>query len=170
MNLPWSFAGVVIFPDFFPAFSLFSNFFPYLFSWLFSRLFSRLLSPFFSRLFSRLFCDFFIDFFLEFFLEFFLDFFLDILWKATDPKLVTASDFLNIMDSKMTSSFAVPLVLTFALTTSTCDGVRLANYIPTLQEYRARCDYLIGSYFHLGLEYREILLFFCIQPRNQLKP
>ena len=58
----------------------------------------------------------------------------------------------------MVSAFAVPLILTFALTTSTCDGVRLANYIPTLQEYTAGRDDL--SYFHLGLEYTEILLFF----------
>ena len=59
----------------------------------------------------------------------------------------------------MASAFAVPLILIFVLTTSTCDGVRLANYIPTLQEYPAGRDDLIESYFHLGLEYTEILLF-----------
>ena len=35
----------------------------------------------------------------------------------------------------MTSAFAVLLILTFSLKTSICDGVRLAIYIPTLQEY-----------------------------------
>ena len=49
----------------------------------------------------------------------------------------------------MYSAFAVPLILTFVLTTSTCYGVRLANYIPTLQEYPAGRDDLIESYFHL---------------------
>ena len=62
----------------------------------------------------------------------------------------------------MYSAFAVPLILTFVLTTSTCYGVRLANYIPTLQEYPAGRDDLIESYFHLGLEYTEILLFLVI--------
>ena len=42
---------------------------------------------------------------------------------------------------------------------STCDGARLPSYIPTLQEHPARHDDLIKSYFHLGLEYTEILLF-----------
>ena len=56
----------------------------------------------------------------------------------------------------MASAYALLLILTFALKTSTCDGVRLANYIPTLQEYPARRDDLIESYFHLGLEYTEI--------------
>ena len=42
---------------------------------------------------------------------------------------------------------------------STCDGVRLANHIPILQGYPAGRDDLIESYFHLGLEYTEILLF-----------
>ena len=50
----------------------------------------------------------------------------------------------------MASAFAVPLILTFALTTSACDGVRLANYIPTLQEYPAGRDDLIESHFHLN--------------------
>ena len=50
------------------------------------------------------------------------------------------------------------LILTFALTTPTCDGVRLANYVPTLQEYHAGCDDLIESYFHLGLEYSETVV------------
>ena len=59
----------------------------------------------------------------------------------------------------MASAFTVPLILTFAFMTSTCDGVRLANYIPILQEYPAGRDDLIESYFHLGLEYTEILLF-----------
>ena len=57
---------------------------------------------------------------------------------------------------KIASAFAVPLILTFV---STCDSVRIANYIPTLQEYPAGRDDLIESYFHLGLEYTEILLF-----------
>ena len=55
----------------------------------------------------------------------------------------------------MASAFAVPLFLTFALETSTYEGVRLANYIPTLQECLAGRDDLIESYFHLGLEYTE---------------
>ena len=59
----------------------------------------------------------------------------------------------------MASAFAVLLILTFVLKASTCDGVRLANYIPTLQEYPAGRYDLIESYFHLGLEYTEILLF-----------
>ena len=58
----------------------------------------------------------------------------------------------------------MPLILTFALTKSTCDGVRLANYIPILQEYPIRCDDLIESYFHLGLEYTEISLFLVFSP------
>ena len=33
-------------------------------------------------------------------------------------------------DAKMASAFAVLLILTFVLKESTCDGVRLANYIP----------------------------------------
>ena len=52
----------------------------------------------------------------------------------------------------MVSAFAVPLILTFVLKFSTCDAVRLPNYIPTLQEYPAGRDDLIESYFHLGLE------------------
>ena len=59
----------------------------------------------------------------------------------------------------MASAFGVLLILTFLLKASTCDGVGLANYIPTLQEYPAGRDDLIESYFHLGLEYKEILLF-----------
>jgi len=59
----------------------------------------------------------------------------------------------------MASASAVLLILTFVSKASTCDGVRLANYIPTLQEYLAGGDDLIDSYFHLGLEYTEILLF-----------
>lgn len=43
--------------------------------------------------------------------------------------------------------------------TSNSDGVRLSNYIPTLQEHPAERDDLIESYFHLGLKYTEILLF-----------
>ena len=50
----------------------------------------------------------------------------------------------------MASAFAVPLILIFVLTTSTCDGVRLANYIPTLQEYPAGRDDLIEATFTLG--------------------
>ena len=57
---------------------------------------------------------------------------------------------------KMVSAFAVPLILTFVLKFSTCDALRLPNYIPTLQEYPAGRDDLIESYFHLGLEYTEI--------------
>ncbi|XP_022784402.1 uncharacterized protein LOC111324984 [Stylophora pistillata] len=57
----------------------------------------------------------------------------------------------------MASAFAVLLILTFVLQASTCDGVRLPNYIPTLQEHPAGRDDLIESYFHLGLEYTEIL-------------
>ena len=75
------------FPTFFPAFSLFSRLFYRLFPRHFSRLFFDFLPDFFL--------DFFPDFFLDFFLDFFPDFFLDVLWKAADPKLVTASDFLN---------------------------------------------------------------------------
>ena len=59
----------------------------------------------------------------------------------------------------MARAFAVLLILIFLLKASTCDGVGLANYIPTLQEYPARRDDLIESYFHLVLEYTEILLF-----------
>ena len=58
----------------------------------------------------------------------------------------------------MASAFAVPLFLTFALETSTYEGVRLANYIPTLQECLAGRDDLIESYFHLGLEYSETVV------------
>ena len=64
-----------------------------------------------------------------------------------------------LWDAKMASAFAVLLILTFALKTSTCAGVWLANYIPTLQEYTAGRDDLIKSYYHRGLEYTEILLF-----------
>ena len=59
----------------------------------------------------------------------------------------------------MASAFAVLLIITFALKTSTCVGVWLANYISTLQEYTAGRDDLIESYYHRGLEYTEILLF-----------
>jgi len=37
----------------------------------------------------------------------------------------------------MASAFAVLVILTFVLKASTRDGVRLANYIPALQEYVA---------------------------------
>ena len=59
----------------------------------------------------------------------------------------------------MANVFVVLLFLTFALKTSTCEGVRLANYIPALQEYSCGRDDLIERYFHLGLEYTKILLF-----------
>ena len=59
----------------------------------------------------------------------------------------------------MASAFAVPFILTFVLNVSTCDSVRIANYVLTLQEYPAGRDDLIESYFHLGLEYTEILWF-----------
>jgi len=59
----------------------------------------------------------------------------------------------------MASAFAVLPILTFVLKVSTYDGVRLANYIPTLQGYLAGRDDLIESYFHLGLEHTEISLF-----------
>ena len=64
---------------FFPTFFLRSHFFP----------------DFFPDFFRDIFPDFFLDFFPDFFLDFFPDFFLDVLWKAADPKLVTAWDFLN---------------------------------------------------------------------------
>ena len=59
----------------------------------------------------------------------------------------------------MACAFALSRILTFAFKASTCDGVRLANYIPTLQEYPAGCGDLIESYFNHELEYTEILLF-----------
>ena len=68
----------------------------------------------------------------------------------------------------MASAFTVPLILTFAFMTSTCDGVRLANYIPILQGYPAGRDDLIESYFHLGLEYTETLLFDTIHVQHLL--
>jgi len=55
--------------------------------------------------------------------------------------------------------FAVLLIQTFVLKDSTCDGVRLAKYIPTLEEYPAGRDDPIEGYFHLGMVYTEILLF-----------
>ena len=57
------------------------------------------------------------------------------------------------------ASFVLVILFTVALRTSTCAGVRLPNYIPTLQDYSGRRNDIIENYFHLGLEYSEILLF-----------
>ncbi|XP_068698743.1 uncharacterized protein [Montipora foliosa] len=57
------------------------------------------------------------------------------------------------------AAFVLVILFTVALRTSTCAGVRLPNYIPTLQDYSGRRNDIIENYFHLGLEYSEILLF-----------
>ena len=132
LNLLWSFVPVL---SFFPAFSFFSRFFSLT---LFPTLFST-----FSRLFSRLSvegccCRF----------------------SKRCVLIFSKTKYFSLLwDAKMASAFAVLLILTFALKTSTCVGVWLANYIPTLQEYTAGRDDLIESYYHRGLEYTEILLF-----------
>ena len=59
----------------------------------------------------------------------------------------------------MANTFVVLLILTIALKTRKCEGVRLPNYIPALLDYSSGRDDLIESYFHLDFEYTEILLY-----------
>ena len=55
---------------------------------------------------------------------------------------------------------AVFVILTvLALNTWTSEGVRLPNYIPTLQANPGGRNDIIESYFRLGLDYTEILLY-----------
>ena len=54
--------------------------------------------------------------------------------------------------AKMASAFAVLLILTFVLKASTRDGVRLANYIPALQEYVAGRE---GAFYASTLLHRD---------------
>ena len=55
---------------------------------------------------------------------------------------------------------AVFVILTvLALNTWTSEGVRLLNYIPTLQVNPGGRYDIIESYFRLGLDYTEILLY-----------
>ena len=129
--------------SFFLAF--FSTFFS-TFSWLF-------FSIFFLTFF-KIFPDFFLYFFPTFFSTFFPTFFLIFSrlsanrgWPQSsyccDVYLANTADWYRYQnenlslqwDAKTTSAFAVLLILTFALKTFTCDGVLVANYIPTLQEY-----------------------------------
>ena len=55
---------------------------------------------------------------------------------------------------------AVLVILTvLVLNTWTSEGVRLPNYIPTLQANPGGRNDIIESYFRLGLDYTEILLY-----------
>ena len=62
-------------------------------------------------------------------------------------------------DIEMTSTFAVLLILTFALKTSTCDGVRPANYISTLQEYPLNVTTSLKTIIILGWSVRRSFCF-----------
>ena len=139
LNLLWSFVRVL---SFFFRVLIFSKLF---FLTLFPTLFST-----FSRLFLLTFCGRL----------------LTVIWlllwisQTLRIDIVLKTKYFSLLwDAKMASAFAVLLILTFALKTSTCVGVWLANYIPTLEEYTAGRDDLIESYYHRGLEYTEILLF-----------
>lgn len=85
---PFFSTPLLFFPKVFPIFSraLF-RLFPWLFSGIFLRLFSRLFTRLFTQLFTRLVFWLFSPLFSRL-----------LLWEAVDPKLVTASDFLNIAD------------------------------------------------------------------------
>ena len=138
------------FPEFFldfflDNFSIFSDFFLYFLLEFFPdflpEFFPDFLPKFFSRLFSQLFSWFFLIF---------LPAFSRLSVEGGSPQssyccglgehcglisLLKREIFSHQWDIEMTSTFAVLLILTLALKTSTCDGVRPANYIPTLQEY-----------------------------------
>ena len=58
----------------------------------------------------------------------------------------------------MQAKTAVAVIFTvFALSISTTEGVRLSDYIPTLQVNPGGRNDIIESYFRLGLDYAEIL-------------
>ena len=51
------------------------------------------------------------------------------------------------------------IALAISLQMWTCESVRLPNYIPTLQVHPGGRNDLVESYFRLGLDYTEILLY-----------
>ena len=59
------------------------------------------------------------------------------------------------MFSLCESDVPVGHVLTVALRTSSCAGVSLADYIPTLQDNCGRRNDIIEQLFHLGLDSSE---------------
>ena len=68
----------------------------------------------------------------------------------------------------MANVFVLLLFLTFALKTSTCEGVRLAHYIPTLQEYSCGRDdlierYLLGCHGRPSLKMGLVFFFFFLR-------
>ena len=62
--------------------------------------------------------------------------------------------------------FVILIVLT--LTTLTSRGVRLPNYIPTLQEHPGGRNDIVESYFRLGFDHTEILLYLVLFHGNTL--
>lgn len=55
--------------------------------------------------------------------------------------------------------FVILLVPAIKTWTRTCEGVRLPNYIPTLQVHPGGRNDIVESYFRLGFDYTEILLY-----------
>ena len=135
------------FRDFFPDFFLdlfldnFFNFFPTFSSTFFTTFFSTFFPNFFPNFFPTLFPEFFLISLPAFFPTFCGGWLTPIqlllwTWRILRIDIVVKTRNFSLQgDAKMISTSAVLLILTFALKTSTCDGVRLANYFPTLQEY-----------------------------------
>ena len=65
---------------------------------------------------------------------------------------------------------AVVVILTvLVLNNWTCECVRLPDYIPTLQANPGGRNDIIESYFRLGLDYAEILLYLVLFPGITLR-
>ena len=96
-----------------------------------------LFSPTFLGSFCRLFVDFLVTIFVEFYATF------------VDLK---EFQFLSVSFQKQTKMAVFVILTVLALNTWTSEGVRLLNYIPTLQVYPGGRYDIIESYFRLGLD------------------
>ena len=117
---------------------------------------STFLSTFYVDFFVRSFVDFYVDFFVHFCVQFLSRFNADIYSSFSSTRLFSAT-----LQSKM-----VVLVVTILLTLKLRigEGVRLPNYIPTLQVNPAGRNDIVESYFRLGFDYSEILLYLVLFP------
>ena len=101
-------------------------------------------------------------------------------WRTLLPRFL--STFLSTFKSSFLSTFwptffakmAAFAILIALLRTWTSEAIRLSNYIPTLQVQTGGRNDIVESYFRLGLDYTEILLYLVlfhgiILSRRQLK-
>ena len=132
-----------------------------------TRLEAKLFSRPFLRLFPSFFPIYFSTFFPTFFSTFFSTFFPTFCGRLLTPiyvvyccglrehcglNIVVKTRYFSSVESQNGQRFAVLLILTFVLKVSLCDGVRLAKYIPALQECVAGRE---GAFYASTLLHRD---------------